>query len=99
MLIAQWKEANDRSDTFVDHSGTVRDARTGKAIEELPEDDDEPSNQLSKWSSVDDIENDTNDLSIFVVGGFGFYDAGVDVISTQRNRRHFVGKVLSTKEY
>lgn len=25
--------SNDRSDSFVDHSGTVRDARTGKAVE------------------------------------------------------------------
>lgn len=39
MLIQTWKQANDRSDSFVDHSGTVRDARTGKAIEVVLSDD------------------------------------------------------------
>lgn len=39
MLIQTWRQANDRSDSFVDHSGTVRDARTGKAIEVVLRDD------------------------------------------------------------
>ena len=32
MLIAQWREANERPEAFVDHQGVMRDARTGKAI-------------------------------------------------------------------
>ncbi|RSH90094.1 hypothetical protein EHS25_001427 [Saitozyma podzolica] len=34
MLIALWREANERPEAFVDHAGVLRDARTGKAIEE-----------------------------------------------------------------
>lgn len=41
MLIQAWKQANDRSDSFVDHSGTMRDVRTGKAIEVVLRDDGE----------------------------------------------------------
>ncbi len=32
MLIGLWKDANDVAQNWVDHSGTLRDARTGKAI-------------------------------------------------------------------
>lgn len=49
MLIQTWKQANDRSDSFVDHSGTVRDARTGKAIEVVLSDDgDDTEDKLGK---------------------------------------------------
>lgn len=41
MLIQAWRQANDRSESFVDHSGTMRDARTGKAIEVVLSDDGE----------------------------------------------------------
>ena len=41
MLIQAWRQANDRSESFVDHSGTVRDVRTGKAIEVVLSDDGE----------------------------------------------------------
>ncbi|KAJ9104530.1 hypothetical protein QFC21_002026 [Naganishia friedmannii] len=77
MLIQAWKQANDRSDSFVDHSGTMRDVRTGKAIEVVLRDDGE------------DAEDQ-------LVAGFGFYDAGVDMIQAQRTRKHVVGKTLRT---
>ncbi len=47
MLMSEWKQANDRPDAFVDHSGVLRDAKTGKAIEEVvPNGDEEPDDQL-----------------------------------------------------
>ncbi|RXK42108.1 carnitine O-acetyltransferase [Tremella mesenterica] len=42
MLVQLWKEANERPEAFMDHTGVMRDARTGKPIvEEEEEDKDE----------------------------------------------------------
>lgn len=32
MLISLWKEANEKAESFVDHAGVRRDAKTGKAV-------------------------------------------------------------------
>lgn len=47
MLIQTWKEANERSTSFVDHSGKLRDVRTGKPLEEVFEDDDVEADEAS----------------------------------------------------
>jgi carnitine O-acetyltransferase len=75
MLIGQWKQANERPNAFVDHSGVLRDSRTGKPIEDVVSDEGSEHEQ-------DDV----------LFGGFGFYDAGVDVTSAQRKRKIAVGE-------
>jgi hypothetical protein len=47
MLIALWREANERPEAFVDHAGVLRDARTGKAIEEAA--DEKEDEEMCKW--------------------------------------------------
>ncbi|KAJ9111371.1 hypothetical protein QFC19_001139 [Naganishia cerealis] len=97
MLIQAWKQANERSDSFVDHSGTMRDARTGKAIEVILRDDDEDvEDKLGKLRKSNLSLMARAYLSALVVAGFGFYDAGVDMIQAQRKRKHVVGKTLRT---
>lgn len=50
MLMTEWKQANERPDAFVDHSGVLRDSRTGKPIEDIISDnDEEPDDQLSEF--------------------------------------------------
>jgi hypothetical protein len=47
MLIALWREANERPEAFVDHAGVLRDARTGKAIEEAA--DEKEDEEMCEW--------------------------------------------------
>lgn len=48
MLMALWKQANQRPEAFVDHSGILRDSRTGKALEDTGDgDDEEHDDQIS----------------------------------------------------
>jgi carnitine O-acetyltransferase len=48
MLIALWKDANEAPKHWVDHTGTLRDARTGKPI--TVENDDEEEEEMCKSS-------------------------------------------------
>nr|XP_018265940.1 carnitine O-acetyltransferase [Kwoniella dejecticola CBS 10117]OBR88098.1 carnitine O-acetyltransferase [Kwoniella dejecticola CBS 10117] len=79
MLIQLWKEANERPEAFMDHTGVMRDARTGKKVE-MDGDEDEKEDEL--------------------LGGFGFFDVGVQAALPQaRRRRPTVGKQLVIAEY
>ncbi|OCF76481.1 carnitine O-acetyltransferase [Kwoniella mangroviensis CBS 8886] len=79
MLITLWKEANERPEAFIDHTGVMRDARTGKKVEMDGEEDREDEELL---------------------GGFGFFDVGVQAALPQaRRRRPTVGKQLVIAEY
>jgi carnitine O-acetyltransferase len=50
MLIALWKEANEAPEAFMDHAGVMRDARTGKAI--VNEDDGEQDEELCTYEKL-----------------------------------------------
>nr|XP_019008930.1 carnitine O-acetyltransferase [Kwoniella pini CBS 10737]OCF47711.1 carnitine O-acetyltransferase [Kwoniella pini CBS 10737] len=79
MLIGLWKEANERPEAFMDHTGVMRDARTGKKVEMDGDEDKEEDGML---------------------GGFGFFDVGVQAALPQaRRRRPAVGKQLVIAEY
>ena len=39
MLVQLWREANERPEAFMDHTGILRDARTGKPIVSEEEED------------------------------------------------------------
>ena len=41
MLVQMWKEANEAPEAFMDHAGILRDARTGKPIESVDEEEKE----------------------------------------------------------
>ncbi|ORX36165.1 acyltransferase ChoActase/COT/CPT [Kockovaella imperatae] len=41
MLVQLWKEANEAPEAFMDHTGILRDARTGKPIESVDEEEKE----------------------------------------------------------
>lgn len=49
LLIQVWKEANDRAtESFMDHTGVLRDARTGKPIESTDGEDDKEEEEMSE---------------------------------------------------
>lgn len=41
MLISQWKEANEKAQDWVDHSGVLRDSKTGNPISVEADEEDE----------------------------------------------------------
>ncbi|ORY23803.1 acyltransferase ChoActase/COT/CPT [Naematelia encephala] len=90
MLIGLWKEANERPEAFIDHAGILRDARTGKPIEEGPDEADDTSTAGN--NNVGQAEE--------MMGGFGFFDVGAQEVAIQaKRRRPQVGKTLSIAEY
>ncbi|KAK8846597.1 hypothetical protein IAR55_005683 [Kwoniella newhampshirensis] len=83
MLIHLWKEANERPEAFMDHTGIMRDARTGKAISMEEREEEEGKEEGDE-----------------MLGGFGFFDVGIQSDMAQaRRRRPAVGKTLSIAEY
>ncbi|WRT65193.1 uncharacterized protein IL334_002136 [Kwoniella shivajii] len=85
MLIQLWKEANERPEAFIDHTGHMRDARTGKKMNNDGDGDG-------------DAEGDERDDEL--LGGFGFFDVGVQSgLPQARRRRPTVGKQLAIAEY
>lgn len=86
LLIQQWREANERPEAFVDHSGVMRDARTGRRLSDR---------------EVDGEKEGAVDLDEEIFGGFGYFDVGLtpSVEQQTRRRRPTVGKVISVSEY
>ena len=48
MLVQLWKEANEKPEAFMDHTGVLRDARTGKAIENVDE-GEKDEEEMREW--------------------------------------------------
>ena len=96
ILIQNWKENNQASDsTYVDHTGTLRDSKTNKAIEERlmeGKEDAEDSMRQYKHPPGDMWQFADFSISSRAVSGFGFYDAGIDAVKTHRSRKHAVGE-------
>jgi predicted naringenin-chalcone synthase len=90
MLIQAWRQANDRSDSFVDHSGTVRDARTGKAIEVILRDDGQDN---------DDTLGETVEYPrgwrILIVGLSQSLDLGSMMLGLTCSKLNALGNMLS----
>jgi predicted naringenin-chalcone synthase len=90
MLIQAWRQANDRSDSFVDHSGTVRDARTGKAIEVILRDDGQDN---------DDTLGETVEYPrgwrILIVGLSQSLDLGSMMLGLTCSKLNVLGNMLS----
>lgn len=86
ILIQQWREANEQPEAFVDHSGTMRDARTGRRLS-----DHEVEGEKDGGAEMDEE----------LFGGFGYFDVGLTpyVQEQTRRRRPTIGKVISVSEY
>ncbi|TXT15908.1 hypothetical protein VHUM_00411 [Vanrija humicola] len=86
LIIQLWREANERPQAFVDHSGVMRDARTGRRLSDHEKDDEAPG-------TVDDEED--------FFTGFGYFDVGsTKALEEQgKRRRPAVGKVIQIAEY
>lgn len=88
LIIQLWREANTAPEAFVDHSGVMRDARTGRRLSEAEVDGMEDS------AIADDDEE-------YGMGGFGYFDV-VSVTNkdqTKRRRRPTIGKMIPIAEY
>lgn len=84
LLIQLWREANERPEAFIDHSGVMRDARTGRRLSD------------HEMDGVDDLVADEEEL----FGGFGYFDVGTPTIRDQtRKRRPTIGKMIPVQEY
>lgn len=84
LLIQLWREANERPEAFVDHSGVMRDARTGRRLSD------------HEMDGVDEAGADEEEL----FGGFGYFDVGTPTIRDQtRKRRATIGKMIPVQEY
>ncbi|KAG8905645.1 hypothetical protein FRB99_008486 [Tulasnella sp. 403] len=71
MLVMLFKEANERQDSFIDHSGVLRDLRTGSVLVS-------PAEQ-----EVEDVPDDDDVLT----GGYSFFDSGdVEQFKAKRKR-------------
>jgi carnitine O-acetyltransferase len=101
MLIALWREANERPEAFVDHAGVLRDARTGKAIEEAA--DEKEDEEMCKrfclvfalsfaWPGGSLAQKDDADSA--PVSGFGFFDVGAaqETAPQAKRRRPQIGE-------
>lgn len=86
MIVALHKAANERSDAFVDHSGALRDVKTGTVL--VP-----PAN-------VDEEAEDDADMDA-ITGGYSFYDSGEveSFIAKRKRERRRVGRILQISEY
>lgn len=53
LLILNWKENNQSgNNTYVDHTGVVRDVRTNKAIEAKVKDDEDQEDSMREFSPL-----------------------------------------------
>jgi len=84
MITHIYRQANERQAPFVDHSGTLRDSKTGLPIKAI--------NGVGDGEEEDD--GDDGEMT-----GYSFFDAGaVEMLNRPRVRLHH-GKVLQLAEY
>ncbi|KAG9042417.1 hypothetical protein FS837_010900 [Tulasnella sp. UAMH 9824] len=86
MIVALYKAANERSDAFVDHSGALRDVKTGTV--------------LVAPANVEEEPEDEADIDA-ITGGYSFYDSGEveSFIAKRKRERRRVGRILQISEY
>lgn len=78
MLIGLWKDANEVAKNWIDHTGTLRDGRTGKPIS-VGTEEEEKEEEMRKFSSLSSLTSQ--------VSGFGFFDVGANDVAAQAKRR------------
>lgn len=86
LIIQLWREANERPQAFMDHSGVMRDAKTGRRLSDHERDGGDESALLEE-------EDD-------YIGGFGYFDVGTpSAVAQSKRRRPTVGKMIPIAEY
>jgi len=67
MIVALWKQANDRNDSFVDHSGALRDLKTGSVLVTPAYEDDEAEGGLGAAADDPDGDDALSTLHLFLL--------------------------------
>ncbi|KAG9033901.1 hypothetical protein FRB95_014104 [Tulasnella sp. JGI-2019a] len=93
IIVAQHRAANERNGAFVDHSGTLRDSRSGKALVVPPLFADE----TEAGPLTPNPEEDGDALA----DGYSFFDSGeIERFNAKRHReRRRPGRILQIAEY
>ncbi|KAG8741894.1 hypothetical protein FRC10_002307 [Ceratobasidium sp. 414] len=90
MVLQIHRQANERSEAFVDHSGVLRDAKTGKMIAHLT------AQTPAQTPGVNALELEEEAST----SGYSFFDSiEVEKFNRRRPRRSAIGKVLQISEY
>lgn len=95
-MIQLHRAANEKPAPFVDHHGTLRDARTGRPINGYlssgeDEDEEESEELMSEYKS---FQMHRSLLTVYIIAGYSFFDSG-DVAQLGRERTrasHHIGK-------
>ncbi|QRW11972.1 carnitine O-acetyltransferase [Ceratobasidium sp. AG-Ba] len=90
MILQIHRQANERNEAFVDHSGVLRDSKTGKAIANLR------AQTPAQTPGINALELEEEALT----SGYSFFDSvEVEKFKRRRQRHSAVGKVLQISEY
>ncbi|KAG8700919.1 hypothetical protein FRC09_005660 [Ceratobasidium sp. 395] len=90
MVLQIHRQANERGEAFVDHSGVLRDAKTGKMIANLTAQTPAEAPDLG----ASELEEEAS------TSGYSFFDSvEVEKFKRRRPRHSAVGKVLQISEY
>lgn len=91
LIVHIYKQANERSGAFVDHTGVLIDARTGSALVVDENEEENEDNEDGKLGTGLAEEEDPN-----LVSGYSFFDSGeMEQMGGYRRRmRKSVGTLL-----
>jgi carnitine O-acetyltransferase len=95
MILHIYRQANERPAPFVDHTGILRDSRTGEPITPVvgPNDEDDEDEDLSKSTNSVDNKNANSGIA-----GYSFFDAGgVEALNRERIRAPYGRRLLISK--
>ncbi|KAG8876810.1 hypothetical protein FRB98_007023 [Tulasnella sp. 332] len=99
MIVALHRAANERSGAFMDHSGTLRDVRTGKALLVTSIEDEEESKLETGHLTPGGVDV-ADDAGAFT-DGYSFFDSvEIEKFNSKRLReRRRPGRILQIAEY
>ena len=106
MIVSLHRAANAMPEPFVDHTGTLRDARTGRPINGYATEDSESGDEEEALSEYPSFKTNCHrELifhSFFFVAGYSFFDSGeVELLGRRKSRPSLynAGKVIPMAEY
>ncbi|CUA69616.1 carnitine O-acetyltransferase [Rhizoctonia solani] len=94
LILQIHRAANERAGNFVDHSGVLRDSKTGKVIAHLNAQTPVQTPGQTPGPNTLELEEDAS------TSGYSFFDSvEVQKLARRRQRNTAVGKVLQISEY